>query len=139
MDGLAQSAVVILLNSGTDSTPPNEDDVMSAPNCWEFKDCGREPGGAHVTDDGACPAATHQGADGINHGVCAGRACWAVAGTLCGGEVQGSWAQKRLSCLSCDFYRAVKSEERRADFQVLLPEQSGDPMAVTRGSRARRG
>ena len=40
-----------------------------------------------------------------------GRACWAVAGTFCKGEVQGTFAQKYKNCETCDFYRKVKEEE----------------------------
>jgi hypothetical protein len=72
-------------------------------NCWEFKKCGREPGGARVEEFGICPATTDTSSDGINGGENAGRICWAIVGTFCGGKVQGSFAQKRLS-LCCHFY-----------------------------------
>ncbi len=84
---------------------------MDVLNCWQFKKCGRELGGARVSDLGVCPAATAIKADGLNHGKNGGRACWAVAGTLCGGQVQGTFATKLGTCLSCDFYDAVLSEE----------------------------
>ncbi len=80
-------------------------------NCWEFKKCGREPGGAKVADLGVCPAASDSSFNGLNGGIKGGRICWAVVGTLCGGKVQGSFAEKRLSCLSCDFFNIVKKEE----------------------------
>jgi len=82
-------------------------------NCWEFKKCGREPGGAKVKELGVCPAAVEQKAAGINRGTCGGRACWAIAGTFCGGKVQGTFAQKLASCLSCEFYKKVAEEEGR--------------------------
>jgi len=44
-------------------------------------------------------------------GISAGRACWVVADTLCGGRVQGSFAQKFKDCGLCDFYKMVKEEE----------------------------
>ena len=81
-------------------------------NCWEFKKCGREPGGAKVDELGVCPATTEQRADGIHSGKNGGRACWAIAGTLCKGEVQGTYALKMLNCLKCDFYQRVVSDER---------------------------
>ncbi len=31
--------------------------------------------------------------------------CWAVAGTLCGGAVQGTAAQKEKNCMLCDVYK----------------------------------
>ena len=92
-------------------------------NCWEFKQCGRGPGGAKVGELGLCPAATEEDADGINGGTNAGGVCWAVAGTLCGGQVQGTFADKRLSCLSCEFFLLVKSEEGTGSFDLMLPGQ----------------
>ena len=56
-------------------------------NCWEFKQCGRQKGGENAGDLGVCPAATEEAADGLNCGKKGGRACWALAGTLCGGVV----------------------------------------------------
>lgn len=82
-----------------------------AKNCWEAKNCGRQPGGAKAGELGICPAAADAKHNGCNHGKNGGRFCWAVTGTLCGGQVQGSFAQKRLSCLSCEFFLAVKQEE----------------------------
>jgi hypothetical protein len=34
-----------------------------------------------------------------------------VAGTFCGGAVQGSEAQKQHNCWKCDFFQLVKNEE----------------------------
>lgn len=92
-------------------TNGNKRCFSDAPNCWEFMGCGREPGGEKAAELGVCPAADDQSYDGINGGKCAGRICWAVAGTCCGGRVQGSFAEKRASCLSCDFYRLVHSQK----------------------------
>jgi hypothetical protein len=83
-------------------------------NCWEFKFCRREPGGAKIDELGTCPAATDVRADGIHGGKCGGRACWALVGTLCGGTVQGTFASKLQSCLHCDFYQEVKHAEGKA-------------------------
>ena len=80
-------------------------------NCWEAKACGREPGGVRSSEFGPCPAATESRADGINRGSNGGRACWAIAGTLCGGTVQGSFARKLGNCWRCDFYNRVMQEE----------------------------
>ena len=79
-------------------------------NCWEFKKCGREPGGSNVTEMGICPAATEQRLDGIHNGRNAGRVCWIVAGTYCKGRIQGSFAQKHRNCRRCDFYALVNRE-----------------------------
>ncbi|MBI5525168.1 MAG: hypothetical protein HY897_02460 [Deltaproteobacteria bacterium] len=89
------------------------------PNCWEFKKCGREPGGNKVSKLGVCPAAVDERGEGANGGSESGRICWVTAGTFCGGKVQGSFAQKRESCEACDFFVAVKKEE--GDAFVFLP------------------
>jgi hypothetical protein len=80
-------------------------------NCWEYKKCGREPGGEHVAEFGICPVALETKTDGINSGKNGGRCCWAVTGTLCGGKVQGTFAAKMLNCMNCDFYKIVWKEE----------------------------
>jgi len=84
---------------------------MKKLNCWEFKKCGREPGGINVPKEGVCPAATDPILKGVNGGDNSGRVCWIVAGTMCNGEVQGTFAHKFKSCEQCDFYKAVKEEE----------------------------
>lgn len=84
---------------------------MSKLNCWEFKKCGRESGGANVGGLGVCPAAIETKADGLNEGNNGGRSCWAIAGTLCGGKVQGAFASKLANCLKCEFYVKVGLEQ----------------------------
>ena len=74
---------------------------MKKLNCWEFKKCGRQPGGEHVNDMGLCPATIEEKLDGIHDGSNGGRACWVIAGTLCKGEKQGSFAQKLTNCVTC--------------------------------------
>ena len=80
-------------------------------NCWEFKKCGREPGGAKVAELGTCPASVEKRTQGVNDGLNGGRACWAVTGTLCGGKVQGTFALKLANCMECAFYQLVMNEE----------------------------
>jgi hypothetical protein len=80
-------------------------------NCWEFKKCGREPNGAKAKELGVCPAAIAKKVDGLNHGKNGGRVCWAVAGTFCNDEVQGTFAKKYETCVDCDFFRLVAIEE----------------------------
>jgi eukaryotic-like serine/threonine-protein kinase len=84
-------------------------------NCWEYMRCERHPGGEKVSESGVCPAAMDESFDGINYGQNAGRICWAVAGTCCGGEVQGTFAEKRESCTGCEFYQMVQEEEAISD------------------------
>ena len=84
---------------------------MSKQNCWEYKACGREPGGKNVHDFGICPVAVQQELNGAHGGTNAGRACWVVAGSLCGGKIQGTYAKKLANCWRCDFMNVVKKEE----------------------------
>lgn len=84
-------------------------------NCWEFKKCGREPGGKKAAELGVCSATILQELDGIHGGKNAGRACWVVAGSLCGGKIQGTYAQKLANCWRCEFMNRVKQEEEGAE------------------------
>ncbi len=68
--------------------------------CWESKNCGRIPGGAKVEEFGICPAYPDNGQD-----------CWDVAGTFCGGAVQGNAADKMGGCLTCDFYNEIHGRQ----------------------------
>ena len=74
---------------------------MQKINCWESLKCAKE----------TCPAHSEKRLDGVHGGTNAGRACWAVAGTRCGGKVQGNYAQKLGNCMRCDFYQQVVKEE----------------------------
>lgn len=60
-------------------------------NCWEMKNCGRDK-----SND--CPAYPDNGQE-----------CWKVAGTMCGGQVQGTYAQKLANCMECEVYKKVKN------------------------------
>ncbi|MFC1746195.1 two-CW domain-containing protein [Candidatus Riflebacteria bacterium] len=80
-------------------------------NCWEANDCRRQPGGVKVSELGVCPAAESNEFDGINDGKFAGRYCWKLAGTLCNGEVQGTFALKLDNCIKCNFYKQIRKEE----------------------------
>ena len=84
-------------------------------NCWEFKKCGREPGGHKEKELGTCPVTVHGALDGAHEGIKGGRACWVIAGSLCGGKIQGTYAQKLTNCWRCDFMIAVKKEEEPAE------------------------
>jgi len=80
-------------------------------NCWEFTECGREPGGEFVDELGVCPASDDSAFDGINEGKKGGRACWAVSGTLCLERVEEGFASKQCLCEQCDFYQRVRLEQ----------------------------
>jgi len=80
-------------------------------NCWEIMNCERQFNGTKVDDLGLCPATTESRLNGKNDGKNAGRCCWVVAGTYCGGAEQGTFAMKYHNCSKCDFYGKVRSEE----------------------------
>jgi len=84
---------------------------MPKTNCWEFMQCGREPGGQLVDELGVCPAAVDSRFDGMNQGENGGRSCWAISGTLCHGRVQEKFATKQCDCERCDFYQFVKNSQ----------------------------
>jgi hypothetical protein len=86
---------------------------LARKNCWEVKKCDRQPGGKKVEEFGVCPAAMPSEYDGKNRGKYSGRFCWAVAGTLCHGEIQGTFAKKLQNCIYCDFLKQVNKEEGR--------------------------
>ncbi len=97
-------------------------------NCWEYKKCGREPGGAKVHELGECPASVENRLDGQNGRNKGGRMCWIVKATLCGDEVQGDFYGKLGRCINCDFLKRVYKEEG-PDFSYgmkLWYELSGD-------------
>lgn len=64
-------------------------------NCWEFKKCGREKNGVKSAELGVCPAYPDSG-----------RRCAVVVGTLCGGTIQGTFAEKFQNCRKCEFYQS---------------------------------
>ena len=71
-------------------------------NCWEHKKCGREEGGSKAKELGVCPAYPDHGHD-----------CAYTSGTLCGGKVQGTFASKLATCLSCEFYKSESFQRRK--------------------------
>lgn len=92
-------------------------------NCWEAMKCGREPGGARVHELGICPAVIAETLNSVNKGNNGGRICWAVAGTFCDGQVQGTFALKMLTCIKCPFFQRVKDEEGLFDFHFSVEKK----------------
>jgi len=82
-------------------------------NCWEYKKCEMQPGGEKAKVHGPCPAAVDERVNGFNGGENAGRACWAIAGTYCGGSPKGLYALKLKDCMACDFHELVVREENK--------------------------
>jgi hypothetical protein len=60
---------------------------------------------------GICPAFLEKRVDGIHSGRNAGRACWVVAGTMCEGRIQGTFASKFKGCGLCDFLKTLAEDE----------------------------
>jgi two-component system NtrC family sensor kinase len=73
--------------------PYQSDEELKNVPCWKYMQCGRD-----VNDELKCPAYPHFG-----------QVCWAVAGTLCAGKIQGTFAQKIDNCRNCKFYKMVKT------------------------------
>jgi len=78
---------------------------MSKINCWEFKKCGREPGGENTERLGVCPVTHETDLDGVNDGKNAGRACWVV--------ISDFYYKDPKECYECDFYKLVMEERKR--------------------------
>jgi hypothetical protein len=78
-------------------------------NCWQFKNCGREPGGVLAETLGECPVAQTMKYDGLNNGVGAGRACWMVRNAACKNAPNMSLPVD--PCHTCDFYKRVVFEQ----------------------------
>lgn len=104
------------------------DRVKRKLNCWEFMLCGREIGGSKAKDLGVCPVSRETKLHNVHDGRNAGRACWVVAGSLCGGTRQGTFADKFVTCEKCEFFMKVKQEiGARFNFaSVLLARFKGD-------------
>ncbi|RME26142.1 MAG: hypothetical protein D6800_06885 [Candidatus Zixiibacteriota bacterium] len=75
-------------------------------NCWEFMNCGREPGGVLAAVEGVCPVPKWFKLDGANDGIAAGRACWMVVDNGC--------HRHGRACHTCQFYRRVVFEQEEA-------------------------
>jgi hypothetical protein len=98
---------------------------MDRKNCWEVMKCERQPGGARIEELGACPAALpNDHHDGVNKGKHGGRFCWAIAGTMCEGRPQGTYAEKLMDCIRCEFLKLVNEDEGR-DFVLSPPRAKG--------------
>jgi hypothetical protein len=84
--------------------------MTTTQNCWEFKQCGRQLGGARAWELGVCPAATDAASDGVNGGTNGGRICWAIAGTFCRDLLGVVESDSPRSCRNCMFFTKVGLE-----------------------------
>ncbi len=80
-------------------------------NCWEFRKCGRQPGGTEAEKLGVCPAAISKEHNGKNGGLNAGRYCWKIKDTLCDISTKNNKTEKILKCITCGFYKLVQDEQ----------------------------
>ena len=100
-------------------------------NCWDIMKCGRQAGGRNIGEFGICPASTESRLDGIHGGRNAGRSCWVVAGTMCHGRPQGTFAQKTRNCGNCPFYSSVRKEEEAMVTTLFLLQMCQDDDSST--------
>lgn len=84
-------------------------------NCWEIKRCGRQVGGSKVAELGECIASKEK----------LGHSCWVVAGTLCGGKLQGDAREKGKNCRRCEVYKKYQRTigEQGEKVKELFPEE----------------
>lgn len=77
-------------------------------NCWEFKQCGREPNGIHAAELGVCPAASNDDVDGIHSGKNGGRCCWVFKASEARKNGVDSSFCEFTECRRCAFYEIVR-------------------------------
>jgi eukaryotic-like serine/threonine-protein kinase len=105
---------------------------MNKLNCWEVLKCGLEPGGAKAKEFGVCIAATEKRLDCVNEGKNAGRACWAILGTLCHEDGrpkrQDTYSQKLKRCTQCRFFElvAIQEGDEFKNTRMILEEYEKD-------------
>ncbi|MFA6456261.1 MAG: hypothetical protein WCW40_05505 [Bacteroidota bacterium] len=107
--------------SGVEQKKPGASIPGTPLNCWEYKNCGCQPGGKNVSLLGVCPAAIDSRYHEINNGINGGRFCWLVEKTLCIGDVEHSFLDKFERCLQCDFYAIVHRQEKQR-FQEMADQ-----------------
>ncbi len=95
----------------TEKAPAESSSEQTRQNCWEFMQCGREPGGASARERGVCPVARKNAHMGENHGRYAGRACWKIHGAKEYGGDAKPMMQRVLQCVDCPFAQKVAEEE----------------------------
>lgn len=68
-------------------------------NCWDKKQCNNLD----------CPAFKNE----------CGR-CWFIAGTMCGGKISGTFAEKYGSCTKCDVYAEAVGGDKAKELKELV-------------------
>jgi len=98
--------------------------MSSKLNCWEFMNCGMEPGGIFSEIHGVCPVAQMMKYDGANGGRGGGRVCWMIKNKA-SGDSCNICRHHRQSCIHCEFYRRVHSEEETPVMNAAM-EKTGE-------------
>ena len=81
-------------------------------NCWEAKDCGREPNGHNVLLHGVCPVTTESSVDDIHKGINGGRYCWTLIPVIENNSNESGFCSGGLyECIKCDFYKLVRDSK----------------------------
>ncbi len=78
---------------------------MAKMGCREFNKCRIELEGAKVSELDVYPTAVAEYCDGLNGGENTGRIYRVVSDTFCDGKVPGTFAEKQLTCMTCDFFK----------------------------------
>jgi hypothetical protein len=103
-----------LLNSyGVDRYAWGSNLMNNKLNCWEFKKCGREPGGKNLSVFGVCSVPVTIGFDNVNNGKNGGRSCWIIRESACEEVMRKCCVQEIRECRQCDFYRFVNETEKK--------------------------
>ena len=77
-------------------------------NCWEVKECGREPHGKNKSEYGVCPVTIESRLDGVHDGKNGGRCCWLVKFYLYKNNTAVECSCGFPDCNKCEFFCAVK-------------------------------
>jgi hypothetical protein len=83
--------------------------------CWEIKKCERQKGGMKLYQLYECIASKYE----------MGHSCWAIAGPLCSGKIEGTFAQKVNFCTSCKVYHLYNHSRGKPGrlVQTMYPEE----------------
>ncbi|MCI5219061.1 MAG: hypothetical protein D3914_07680 [Candidatus Electrothrix sp. LOE2] len=81
-------------------------------NCWEFKKCGREPGGRNIEKYGCCSVPVSIEYDGMNNGKNGGRSCWILRESACEKIMRACRVDEIKECRQCHFHTYVRKTER---------------------------
>lgn len=92
---------------------------MTKLNCWEYHNC-KVGMNSSLSEDELCEVARAKECNEINNGINGGRICWSVSGTLCNNKHKGHFTHEIDSCMQCNFFKVVQSEEKK-NFVIIRP------------------